>query len=217
MLLPKTMIEWYDYFQIATLILLFLLTIGRAIHLRVTQHINPITIGTGKKRLAKAVEICLVLGLALWAVVVLSFALHVDEKLFPTFVNRQLLDWQSVKLIGAALLICSLIIFILALVSFGNSWRVGIDQKTPGDLVSRGIFAVTRNPIFLSLILYASGTFLINGRLILLVFVVLIVAGVQYQIVQEENFLLSLYGEAYEQYRARTGRYIGFRRSSRGQ
>lgn len=74
---------------------------------------------------------------------------------------------------------------------------------------------MTRNPIFLSLIVYASGTFLINGRLILLVFAVSIVPGVQYQIIQEEKFLLVRYGKAYEEYKARTGRYISFRRSSR--
>lgn len=209
------MIEWYDYFQIATLILLVLLVIGRATHLRITQHINPIKIGVGKKGLHRVIEICLVLGLALWAVLVLSLVLHVEENHFLTFVNKQLFDSRLLKFVGAVLLTCSLIIFIMALVSFGYSWRVGIDEKTPGALVSRGAFAVTRNPIFLSLIVYASGTFLINGRLILLVFVVLIVAGVQYQIVKEERFLLGRYGKAYEDYRARTGRYIRFRRSSR--
>ena len=78
--------------------------------------------------------------------------------------------------------------------AFGNSWRVGIDERTPGELDSRGIFVLTRNPISLSLIVYASGTFLIYGRLILLVFGVLIVVGVQYQIIQEEKFLLDRYG-----------------------
>lgn len=205
------MIEWYDYFQIAALILISLLTTGRAIHLRITHHINPISIGRDKKLAHKTVEFSLFLALLLAAAVVLSCALHVEENLFPTFAKKQLFDWQFAKLIGAGLLTFSLIIFVLALISFGNSWRVGIDQKTPGELVSRGIFAVTRNPIFVSLIVYAIGTFLINGRLILLVFVVLIVAGVQYQIVQEEKFLQGRYGKAYEEYRARTGRYIRFR------
>jgi protein-S-isoprenylcysteine O-methyltransferase Ste14 len=209
------MIEWHDYLQIATLMLLLLLTIGRAIHLRMTQDINPITVGIGKKGLYKVVEICLLLGIILWAVVVLSFALHFERWLPLAFVNKQLLGWQFVKLIGAVLLICSLVIFILALTAFGHSWRVGIDEKTPGELVSRGVFVVTRNPIFLSLIVYASGTFLIYGRLVLLVFWVLIVAGLRYQVNQEEKFLLDRYGRAYEEYKARTGRYISFRRSSR--
>jgi protein-S-isoprenylcysteine O-methyltransferase Ste14 len=179
------------------------------------QQINPIAIGKGKNGFRKVVEICLMMGRALWVVVVLSVALHFEEKLFLPLANKPVLEWQFVKLIGAALLVCSLIMYILALISFGNSWRIGIDEKSPGNLVSRGIFGVTRNPIFLSLIVYASGAFLLSGRLILLVFAVLIAAGVQYQIVQEEKFLLSRYGKAYEDYCARTGRYISFRRSSR--
>ncbi len=209
------MIEWFNYFQVVTLIFLFLATMGRAIHLRTAQHINPITIGIGKKGLRRFAELGFLIGLALWAVIVLSSALHFKEMAFQALVNRQLLDWRFAKLIGVALLTCSLVLFILALVSFGSSWRVGIDEKRPGELVSHGIFVVTRNPIFLSLILYASGTFLINGRMILLLFAVLMAVGVHYQILQEEKFLLRRYGKAYQDYCAKTGRYISFRWSSR--
>jgi len=209
------MMEWFDYFQVVSLLFLFLAVMGRAIHLRVTQHINPIAIGVGKTGLRRLIELGFVIGLVLWVVIVLSCSLHfeLNERPVLRLVNTQLLNWQSAKLVGAILLICSLIIFISALVSFGNSWRVGIDEKTPGELVSRGIFAISRNPIFLSLILYASGAFLISGRLILLLFVVLVVIGVHYQIVQEERFLLKRYGKAYQDYCARTGRYITLRSS----
>jgi len=206
------MIEWFDYFQIAALILLLLLITGRAIHLRITQHINPITIGTGKSGLNKFIEFGLLVGLTLWVVVVLAYALHFEKRLFPAFVNKLSFDWRFPKLAGLVLLTCGFVIFLLALVSFRRSWRVGIDEKAPGELVSHGIFAVSRNPIFLSMLLYASGTFLINGRMILLLFAVLMVVGIHYQILQEEKFLLRRYGEAYEEYCARTGRYITFRR-----
>jgi protein-S-isoprenylcysteine O-methyltransferase Ste14 len=210
------MIEWFDYFQVVSLILLFLAITGRALHLRVTQQINPITIGIGKQGWRRLVELGFLIGLALWAVIVFSSALHFElkERPFLTLVNKPLLDWRLAKLLGVALLTCGLIIFIWALVSFGNSWRVGIDEKSPGELVSQGIFAVSRNPIFLSLVLYASGTFLIAGKLILLFFAAVVAIGVHYQILQEEKFLLRRYGKAYQDYCARTGRYITFRLSA---
>ncbi len=211
------MIEWFDYFQVVSLIFLFLVTTGRALHLRVTQHVNPITIGIGKQGLRRLVELGFLIGLVLWVVSVLSFALHLEFKERPllTLLNKQLLDWRLAKLLGVALLTCGLIIFILALASFGNSWRVGIDEKKPGELVSGGIFAVSRNPIFLSMILYTSGAFLIAGRLLLLLFAVLVAVGVHYQILQEEKFLLKLHGKAYQDYRAKTGRYITLRWANR--
>jgi protein-S-isoprenylcysteine O-methyltransferase Ste14 len=202
------MLEWFDYFQVVTLILLFLVIIGRAIYLRLTQHINPITIGVGKNGLPKFVELGFLIGLALWTLILLSSALHFKDGLFLALINKRFLDWRFAKLIGVVLLTCSFVIFIWALVSFGRSWRIGIDERTPGELVSHGIFAVSRNPIFLSLILYASGSFLINGSLTLLIFAVLAVLGVHYQILQEEKFLLSRHGKAYQDYCTRTGRYI---------
>src|SRR5262249_4914665 len=145
------------------LILLLLLAAGRATHLRLVHHINPIRVGGGKTTFGKIVEICLVLGMALWVGTVLIFAFHFEERFLPAFVSTSLFDTQSLRLAGAAMLICCLLIFISALIAFGNSWRVGIDEKTPGKLVSAGIFAITRNPIFLSLIVFAAGVFLING------------------------------------------------------
>jgi protein-S-isoprenylcysteine O-methyltransferase Ste14 len=44
--------------------------------------------------------------------------------------------------------------------------------------------------IFVFLDLYFAGTFFINGTLIFLVFAVVVIAGVHYQIMQEESFLL---------------------------
>jgi hypothetical protein len=57
------MLEWHDYLQLVTLILLFLLTIGRAVYLRITQGNNPITLGIGKEGLPKLAEISVLLGL----------------------------------------------------------------------------------------------------------------------------------------------------------
>jgi protein-S-isoprenylcysteine O-methyltransferase Ste14 len=204
------MLEWYDYLQIATLILFFLLIAAKALHLLVTQQINPFAIGSGKDSLQKFIEICSSLVIVLWASLVLAFALHIEHGL-PAFLRIELLNSSFAKLIGAILISCSLLTFASALISFGHSWRVGIDERAPGELVSRGVFAITRNPIFVSLIVYAVGSFLIHGRLILLIFAVLIAAGVHYQIIQEEKFLSRMYGAAYERYTARTGRYFSFR------
>ena len=101
-----------------------------------------------------------------------------------------------------------LVIFGLAYVSFGDSWRVGFDVKTPGALVTTGAFALSRNPIYVFLDLWFIGVFLINGTLIFLIFALLAVAILHWQILQEEEFLLKLYGQPYQSYCAKTGRYF---------
>jgi len=106
------------------------------------------------------------------------------------------------------MIVCAFVIFVLALRALGNSWRLGIDENHPGRLVTTGIYAHSRNPIYLFFDLYFLGTFLINGSLFFLIMTVLAALNLHYQIRQEERFLARAHGAAYEAYCARTPRYI---------
>jgi protein-S-isoprenylcysteine O-methyltransferase Ste14 len=109
---------------------------------------------------------------------------------------------------GAALIAMGLFLFVLALASFGASWRVGIDEEHPGGLVTGGIFHFTRNPIFVFLDAYFVGTFLINGTLFFLLAALLGVTLIHYQILQEERFLEGRYGDPYREYKRTAPRYL---------
>ena len=50
---------------------------------------------------------------------------------------------------------------VLSLVSFGNSFRDGIDVDEPGRLVTTGIFAVSRKPIYVGFFVFLLGQFLV--------------------------------------------------------
>jgi protein-S-isoprenylcysteine O-methyltransferase Ste14 len=102
-------------------------------------------------------------------------------------------------------------IYGLALRAFGDSWRLGIDRTAPGALVTHGIFAWTRNPVYVGLDLLAFGTFLIQGRLIFMVLALLISWMLHLQIRREERFLDRAHGDAYREYRTRVGRYAKLR------
>ncbi|HEX8843745.1 MAG TPA: isoprenylcysteine carboxylmethyltransferase family protein [Pyrinomonadaceae bacterium] len=138
----------------------------------------------------------------------LLYALHSSFHIFPSPLDRQLIDSTAARIIGVLLVTFGLVILIYAFISFGNSWRVGFDVNTPGELVTTGMFAVSRNPIYLFLNLWFVGIFLINGTLIFLIFALLAIAHLHYQILREEKFLTDLYGQAYKDYCARTGRYF---------
>jgi protein-S-isoprenylcysteine O-methyltransferase Ste14 len=124
--------------------------------------------------------------------------------------HKPLVDALAVKLAGVALIIVGLVFFILAFLSFGDSWRVGVDVKNPGVLVTSGIFAYSRNPIYVFLALWFIGSFFINGTLIFLIFALLSTSLLHWQTLQEERFLLKLYGKPYQEYLARTARYFFF-------
>jgi protein-S-isoprenylcysteine O-methyltransferase Ste14 len=200
--------RFFDYFQIASIAAFLIIVVGRASYLHLARNIKAIVIGGGKKGLVLAVELIAFTGLALWLLEILLYAFHSEFRIFPSPLDTQLINSVAAKIAGAALVASGIVIFVLAFLSFGDSWRVGFDVKTPGALVTTGIFSVSRNPIYVFLVLWFFGIFLINGTLIFLVFALLTVAVVHWQIVQEENFLMNLYGQSYHDYRERTARYL---------
>lgn len=199
---------FFDYFQIAIIATIVSVIAGKAIYLRITTGINPIVVGRGAEGGWRIVELIGLAGLLLWLGEVLLHATHSRFDLFPQIVKVALLHTQPVKIAGATLAAVGLLIFILAFFSFGDSWRIGIDRKTPSSLVTGGIFSITRNPIYVAFDLIFIGIFLMNGTWFFLVTAALAPLAVHSQVVREEKFLTQRYGDAYARYRKKTPRYL---------
>jgi protein-S-isoprenylcysteine O-methyltransferase Ste14 len=198
------------WFQIATVILFVLILTAKFIFLRTQAGINPIAIGRGKRGFQLFFEIYSFLGLVVWMIEILLRGFDTGFRIFPSSIDIQLIDSTAAKALGVLLVTLGFTILLWAFYSFGNSWRVGFDTKTPGALVTSGIFGLSRNPIYLFLDLWFVGVFLINGTLVFLIFALLALSHLHYQIIREERFMDELYGEPYRDYRSRTGRYFWF-------
>ena len=74
---------------------------------------------------------------------------------------------------GSAFTLClaGLLLLLWSLVSFGQSFRVGIDADHPDALIVTGVFAFSRNPIYVAFGSILLGQFLIFSNWILLVYV----------------------------------------------
>ena len=201
-------LNFFDYFQIASVIAFLAIVAARIIYLRMRKSINPVAIGGGKRGLALAFELISFVGLVVWILEVLMTALQSPYGLFPSALETPLFDSDLVSLIGCAVVTFGLVVFLLAFISFGDSWRIGFDTRTPGGLVTTGIFAYTRNPIYVGMILWFLGIFLINRNLVFLIFLLLAIAAIHWQILQEESFLKKLYARPYEEYLQTTARYL---------
>ena len=196
----------FDLFQLASLAIFLVMFVGRTVYLRRRQGVRVVAVGARGKGLRGVAEMVLLAPLAFWIVETAAYSL--GASLLPAWMHPVLVDSLAAKLAGVALETAGLALFGLALASFGASWRVGIDERAPGALVTSGIFAYSRNPIFVFFILFAAGVFLIHGTAFFLAAALLVAAGVHGQILQEERFLAARYGEAYAAYRARTARYL---------
>ncbi len=200
--------NFLDVFQLLSIVFFFLILTIKACYLLLAKRINPIAIGRGKTGWSLAFELTAFGGLMIWIAEIILRATHASFHLIPSDLDLQLIDWIVFSIVGVVLVSLALVLFASAFLSFGNSWRVGLDTQTPGALVTSGTFAFTRNPIFVALDLWFVGMFLMNGTLVFLIFALLAVIILHVQMLREEKFLTGLYGEPYRYYVRRTARYF---------
>ena len=132
-----------------------------------------------------------------------TFGLPIWSVLVRSFWNSHAPGW-----FGLFLCIISIVELLLTLASFGNSFRVGIDGDKPGKLITNGVFAISRNPVYVCLMILFIGLFLIHNNIAITATIMLFIPVVHRQIRKEEQFLASHYGAEYEEYCKKTRRYI---------
>ena len=201
--------RFFDWFQIAALGCLATLGIGRAI-LLYSRGVRVVVIDWERSAWEKLADLLLVILFLSWAYETIAFAWPLRNHIFAARLRAVLVDFVGLKVAGVPVVLTGLLIFALALWAFADSWRIGIDRQTPGALMTHGIFAWTRNPIYIALDLIAFGTFLLSGRAILLAIALGLVGLLHYQIRREEKYLAGVYGDAYRDYCERVGRYVSW-------
>lgn len=112
------------------------------------------------------------------------------------------------KWLGVALMLASLGWTVLAQVQMGESWRIGIDEEHETALVQSGVFGLSRNPIFLGMMLTLLGLFLVIPNAFTLLTFAMGVMLIQIQVRLEEEFLANTHGNDYADYRMRVRRWI---------
>ena len=116
----------------------------------------------------------------------------------------------AIRIIGAITSVGGTVIFIVALWTMRDSWRAGVSKTDKTELITNGIYHISRNPAFLGFDLLYIGTLLMFFNWILCFLTVFAVTMYHLQIVNvEEDFLLAAFGNEYLQYKKKVCRYIG--------
>lgn len=114
----------------------------------------------------------------------------------------------TLQYIGLATLFISLVWTVIAQGHMKNSWRIGIDTVTKTELVTTGLFSVSRNPIFFGMTLTLLGLFLVTPNAVTALFLIVGYILIQVQIRLEEEFLIKEHGEHYLDYKQKVRRLI---------
>lgn len=134
---------------------------------------------------------------------VFSAAFHWPRVSGQQFYHSNLLAW-----IGAFFCLAGLGLFLASLISFGKSFRVGIDTEQPDQLVTDGVFALSRNPIYVAFGLVLFGEFLVFPNWIILIYLLAAMWLFHRQVLREEQYLKVHYGTQYADYSSQVRRYL---------
>lgn len=156
-------------------------------------------IGKGKTGFVKIVEVTMKIATFLVPLVELV-SIFLRTTAFP----------QPVRICGAVIGMLGVAVFITSVVTMRDSWRAGVSKTDKTELVTDGIYQISRNPAFLGFDLVYIGILLMFFNPVL--FAVSAFAALMFhlQIVNvEEDFLIETFGQAYLDYRKKVCRYLG--------
>ena len=110
-------------------------------------------------------------------------------------------------IVGLMIWVLSMVIGIMTFVSFSTA---PLDE-----LVTKGIYRISRNPTCLSGFLADAGLGIACASWVFLLYAVVDITLMHISMEAEERFLLEKYGDAYREYMNRTPRWIGIPKSEK--
>ena len=163
------------------------------------QGIQTDHMGKGKQGIEKKIEIMMKTATILTFIVEI-ISIYFNTTMFP----------RSIRIVGILLGMMGDIIFIISVLTMKESWRAGVSHEEKTDLITDGIYQISRNPAFLGFDLVYIGMCIMFFNLALIVISLLAIIMFHLQIKYvEEPFLKQEFTEQYLQYYQQVNRYIG--------
>lgn len=165
------------------------------------QGISTDQLGKGKEGVVKFIEITLKIITYLLPVVQV-----VSIVLYDGFMHI------SMRVAGVIITVLGILAFIVSVLQMKDNWRAGVQREEKTNLITTGIYSISRNPAFLGFELMYIGILLVFFNWYLCGATIFAVVFFHLQIVNvEEEFLIEAFGEEYLAYKKKVCRYIGRR------
>lgn len=100
-------------------------------------------------------------------------------------------------------------IFIIYVVQMKDNWRDGVQREDKTNLMTTGIYSISRNPAFLGFDLMYIGILFTFFNWYLCFATGFVVVFFHLQIVNVEDFLIETFGNEYLEYKKKICRYLG--------
>jgi len=129
------------------------------------------------------------------------------QKIIP--IDNSFFESQNATIAGIVLIAIALLFILPALIKFVRSKNTLVTIKSATSLQTKGIYSLTRNPMYMGLLILYSGIAMLEGNWWTFIFIPLIIIIVQSYVIRgEENYLQRAFGEEYNAYRKKVRRWI---------
>lgn len=192
-------------FQILAIIILFVFYgcyFGK-MFIQKRKGIQTDQIGKGKVGIVRIIE--LTMKVATISVPIAEvISIYTNTSILPTWI----------RYVGVVIAAFGDIIFVISVFTMRDSWRAGVSETDKTELITEGIYQISRNPAFLGFDLVYIGVLLMFFNWILFLISVFAMIMFHLQIVNvEEEFLTSVFGKEYMEYKKTVNRYLGRKNS----
>jgi protein-S-isoprenylcysteine O-methyltransferase Ste14 len=141
--------------------------------------------------------VALFIGSAMWGVASLG-----PSQLLPQFIRH---------LVAGVVAAAGVAVNVTGMVTFGRAGTTlnPMKPETASSLVSTGIFAVTRNPMYLgALIVLLAWAIYLSSMWAFLGLVAFVLYITRFQIIPEERALAAVFGSTFSEYKKRVPRWL---------
>lgn len=119
------------------------------------------------------------------------------------------LAYETLKVPGYGFIVTGLLIIAMSASLFRKSRTRLEPWKTTSAIVTTGVYAFSRNPIYLAFVIIATGISLVTGNMwILIMQLPFVLVMTFYVIRKEESYLTDKFGLTYTSYAERVRRWI---------
>jgi protein-S-isoprenylcysteine O-methyltransferase Ste14 len=110
--------------------------------------------------------------------------------------------------VGFALGLASLALWTWTQATLGKEWSPQLQLRDEHHLVTTGPYARVRHPLYTAMLGYATSLALVTANGVFVFLAVAMIAGLLARVPREERMMLEEFGQEYEAYMQRTGRFF---------
>ena len=115
-------------------------------------------------------------------------------------------DW--LRWLGFFLGLASLVFWTWTQIALGKQWSPQLQLREEHHLVTSGPYARIRHPLYTAMFGYGISLALVTANWIFVILAVMVIVGMFLRVPKEEQMMIDEFGEEYQAYKQRTGRFL---------